>query len=383
MKKTRIAKMLTAATLSAAMVMSMGGMTAFAATPVTFDKELNIGANDSVPTATFGFTIIGGEKVAATSNNMGIESGIEGAKIEPVTIDSESIRSGNTVEETVTVDFSKVNFTKPGIYRYVITENSFTKENVGDVYEDIGYAEGETGTRYLDVVVVNDGKGGYEISKYQLLKDKVNIGTDGNYINASTVKSGEFTNKYTTNTLTLTKHVTGDMGDKGAYFPFTVKFTGPKNTKFKVTVNDGAEFKNVTEIDLGEDGVAEYKNEEVKLKNDGTITISGVPSCVEYTITEIDQALAGYKTTNMINSNTTDWDDVVVSKDDINLTTGIKKVGTDATDNNTVAVDFVNYRTTTDVPMTGIILNFAPYALLVAFAGVFAVLFLRKRREEF
>lgn len=32
---------------------------------------------------------------------------------------------------------------------------------------------------------------------------------------------------------------------------------------------------------------------------------------------------------------------------------------------------------------TGIAMTFAPYALMVAFAGVFAVMFLRKKREDF
>ncbi|MDY5485000.1 MAG: hypothetical protein SPF91_12690, partial [Clostridium sp.] len=34
-------------------------------------------------------------------------------------------------------------------------------------------------------------------------------------------------------------------------------------------------------------------------------------------------------------------------------------------------------------PATGIVMTFGPYALLLALAGVFAVMFLRKKREDF
>ena len=43
-------------------------------------------------------------------------------------------------------------------------------------------------------------------------------------------------------------------------------------------------------------------------------------------------------------------------------------------------VEFTNNRDA--VTPTGIVMSFAPYILLVALAGVFAVLFLRKRRHE-
>ncbi len=403
MKKTRIAKMLTAAALSAAMVMTMGGMTAFAAEPVDvkFDKVLKIGANDSIPDVSFEFGITKGNAQNATETTREIKEGIFTEKdgkiypyIAPVTFavsdtkdkDEKTQQTLNQVTHDVTVDFSEVEFTAPGVYRYVITEVDKATANDGlDIYDDIALETGSTGTRYLDVLVSKQGND-FVVSKFQLLKSESALGLTGY---GETVKSEGFVNVYTTNTLTLTKHVTGDMGDTGVFFPFAIELEGPANATFKMTIGDnamvGATTETTVDVTLNAEGKATFDNanrNEVNLKDNGTITIAGIPSYVKYTITEVDQASAGYATKNEINSNTTEWSQVTVDKKDHDYTTEEQVVGNTKKDN-MVKVDFVNYRTTDDIPMTGIILNFAPYALLVAFAGVFAVLFLRKRREEF
>ena len=141
---------------------------------------------------------------------------------------------------------------------------------------------------------------------------------------------------------------------------------------------------------MGTDGTANAAG-AVSLKDGGTVTISGIPSNVKYQINEVNPSY-NYKTVEyVINNDTTTegmsdlhtWgsNDTVFGTGTGNETAD-PAIGIDVT-KSTNTVSFTNTRTTDDIPMTGIILNFAPYILLVAFAGVFAVLFLRKRREEF
>lgn len=384
MKKTRITKVLTAAALSAAMVMSMGGMTAFAEEPVEntgvkFDKVLHVDEDANVPNVKFTFNIKPGEKVDAKDGYLGIEAGVGSPTISPAVFSPEdTVDKENVVTKEVTVDFSSVKFEKPGIYRYIITEDSFT-EDTGKVYQDIQKTDNDSGVRYLDVAVVNDGEGGFKVSNSTLLKSEANLKSDGEYERKDTVKSSGFENTYTTNDLVLTKHVTGDMGDKNLMFPFKVTFHGPLNTEFKVTVNDKATRNDTATINLGDSGTVTVDG-QLAAKDGGTITISGIPTCVDYEITEVDPELRGYTTYYVIND-AENWENSESRVE--GSTTSEKKMEAKVSGENKVTVDFENNRTTDDVPMTGIILNFAPYILLVAFAGVFAVLFLRKRKEEF
>lgn len=68
MKRTKLFRMMTSAALTAAMVMTMGGMTAFAEeATVSFTKTLDMteATNASVPDVTFTYTIVPG---AAATN---------------------------------------------------------------------------------------------------------------------------------------------------------------------------------------------------------------------------------------------------------------------------------------------------------------------------
>ena len=91
------------------------------------------------------------------------------------------------------------------------------------------------------------------------------------------------------------------------------------------------------------------------LKDGESIQIYGLTESDKYTVTEADYGSDGYTTTN--GSKT----DVVTDDGDSYTVTNDKSVTTP----------------------TGIVLSFAPYILLVALAGVFGVLFLRRKKEEF
>ena len=91
------------------------------------------------------------------------------------------------------------------------------------------------------------------------------------------------------------------------------------------------------------------------MKNGESVIIYGLSEDDEYTVTETDYTADGYTTT-------------------IDGTEGREKSGTISADTN---VAFVNTKNATTP--TGIVMNIAPYVLMVAVAAVLAVVFLRKR----
>lgn len=365
MKKTRIAKMLTAATLSAAMVMSMGGMTAFAASKeVSFKKNFTVSADATIPTVTFSYTIEGvddkneGEDVKAGVNAKDI-------KIESVTYNASSDRSDLTGKKVkVNIPDSVFANAQPGVYRYKITETTTSD----DFSADIELGKDESKIKYLDVYVknVNDTKEIYEFKMFDALADKT-----------SDAKDDDFTSVYNTYSLTLTKHVSGDMGETNKFFYFDLNFEGPDGYKLNYTENNDIDIKTDLDLTLDDSANGTGFDEAVGLKDGQSFTITGIPSTVKYIITERNPGNY-YKVLNVVNREWTDktftFSESTVNDLDTDKTEMTKKDNT---------VDFENHREVSSVPATGIILNFAPYALLVAFAGVFAVLFLRKRREEF
>lgn len=365
MKKTRIAKMLTAATLSAAMVMSMGGMTAFAASKeVSFKKNFTVSADATIPTVTFSYTIVGvDDKNEGEDVNRGVNADL--IEIDDVTYNADSSRSDLT-DKKVTVSIPDTVFAnaQPGVYRYKITETTTS----ADFSADIALGEDESTTKYLDVYVknVNGTKEIYEFKMFDALTDKT-----------TNAKDEDFTSVYNTYSLTLTKHVSGDMGETDKFFYFDLNFEGPDGYKLNYTENNDIDIKTDLDLTLDDSANGTGFDNAVGLKDGQSFVITGIPSTVKYIITEQDPGNY-YKVQNMVNGTWTKesftFSDDTASDLDTVKTTMDKK-------NNTV--DFENYRGVSNVPATGIILNFAPYILLVAFAGVFAVLFLRKRREEF
>lgn len=350
MKRTKLFRMMTSAALTAAMVMTMGGMTAFAEeATVSFTKTLDMteATNASVPDVTFTYTIVPG---AAATNAGGreIKAGVGQPTVGTAAYTYETATTALTKD--VTVDFSGVTFTAPGIYRYVITEDAVSADT--EVKDDI--TNDTDTTRYLDVYVRSEGSG-YEIYNYVLLKTLTNPDADGKYEGAPAGKNEGYENKYTTYSLELTKHVTGDMGETGREFDFTIAFEGPSNATFKL---DGT-----TEVKLDGEGKATVNN--IKLADGDSATITGIPSSVKYTVTETAPG-DGYTVSHKENEATDYTDGSEVS---------VEAMGKK---NNTV--EFKNNRDA--VTPTGIVMSFAPYILLVALAGVFAVLFLRKRRHE-
>lgn len=152
--------------------------------------------------------------------------------------------------------------------------------------------------------------------------------------------------------LTVTKTVTGKLGDTNKAFTFTITKDGkPVNniTEDNIEVSDGAQWLN--------DG-----NGKFTLKDGATITFKNLPSG-EYKV--IEDSYTHYETSYVVDSKTPE------NGQEARVT-----IGTDA---KTLA--FTNHCTL--FPDTGVLLDTLPYIVILAVvAGGVALLMLRKHRKE-
>ena len=171
MKMRKKVRAIASAAFISAMVMSMSGMSTLAAAANTsaagdanaaiVNKYLVMDQNANVPNATFSYSIAAGSEIPASGKSPRVNAGIEADKVE---ISSTEFQAGDTTytvdegivsltsdqkfaKNTAVIDFSKVTFEEPGIYRYVITENDITGEQ--------GITK-DSNSLYLDVYVTSD-----------------------------------------------------------------------------------------------------------------------------------------------------------------------------------------------------------------------------------
>lgn len=365
--------------VATAMLASVSAVPAFAAVytavkggTMPFDKYLVMDADANVPTADFTFKIGAGDAVNATANSPEIKKPSD-AQVQAVTIIKDGFvptdethdatyatQQGDTVTlnegekyavDVVTVDFSNVEFSTPGVYRFTVTESG----SVNGVTNDT------TGTRYIDVYVLDDN-GSLKVDKYVFHESNEVAGNDGSF--DTDEKETGFTNTYDTENVTLTKQVEGNMGDKSKDFTFTIEITSAGGAK-TYTI-DGADTDTITTTKQA-DAEVYTGSATVELCDDETVTIKGLSEGDTYTITET--AVNGYNT-KIATGTTTSSEDATI--------TGTEYA--DKTVNDATAVTFYNI-SNASTP-TGIVMNVAPYVLLVVVAAAGCFVFLRKRRED-
>lgn len=154
--------------------------------------------------------------------------------------------------------------------------------------------------------------------------------------------------------LTVTKTVTGKLGDTNKAFTFTITKDGkPVNniTEDNIEARDGAQWLN--------DG-----NGKFTLKDGASIIFKNLPSG-QYKVAEDDYIGEKYETSYVVDSGTPE-----------NGQEATVTIGTDAK-----RIDFTNHRNLE--PDLGVLLDTLPYIVILAVvAGGVALLMLRKRRKE-
>ena len=334
----------------------------------TLDKYLVMKADANVPNAQFTFSVAPGTVIDAdkTNGTLAVLAGIgtpvlsNGGTMTFSTADTttaEAAKGTDTpvfvtadtsdekyVKKTLTLDFSGVAFTEPGVYRYLITEAG-TNQGITNGYVDASTTET---VRTLDVYVedagttvadgTDAGKPQLKITGYVMYNGtqtgapKASAATPEATPNGAEVtgatKNDTITNVYSSQDLTFGKAVTGNQGSKDKYFKYTVEISNisAENTKLSVDlsgadsavpaspnaatngnyagkVNPAELIADTTKtvdadgytaeaVTAGEapDTVTAYKiTAEYYLQNGQYITIQGLPKGASYSVTEDEE----------------------------------------------------------------------------------------------
>lgn len=403
-----------------------------------FYKYLVLDKDATVPTATFSYTIEpidndinyispDGAKttIAAYKGVTKAVSGVTYPKIEDV-----SFAAGNTttagaaddgitnsadkkyVKTAFTVDFSNVEFTEPGVYRYTVTEtNAGATDNLGAGIAHVGnYA------KTLDVYVT-DNNGTLEVSSYVLynnvLTDPPALAEEDDVLNPevdrtdteNNDKTDGFVNEYSSQDLTIGKEVTGNQGSKDKYFKFTVTIENAKGANLTIdtsnsnfdkepaknsaTIYTAELMKGTEESGIIGNGNSVDQNTSVDgqqlvisgdtatydfyLQNGQYITLLGLPKGATYTVTEAAEEYTS-KAAPEIKEEDTVKGFTIGSKTFKDVTTG-------TIDSADVLTGFSNEKTGT-VP-TGVLLSVAAPAVVgIIVIGGIAFLILKNKRRE-
>lgn len=347
-------KKLFAGVVAAAMIATMS-FPAFAARPTP-----NVGANGLV-TITKNYKVVGSEekKAPAETFNFTVTPGatVNGAektveKSEATTIPAMAANSDKKTVEfttaltadgtgTFTVDVANLNIKKPGIYYYTVTETAGNTAGVD-------YA--------ADPMIMVITAGYADDDENSTLSYWVGLHDSTNYND----KNSKFENTYTAGSLNVTKKVTGSLGDKDKKFNVDVTFTAPAGKTVKSTI---------TYVNNGEKSIApaawtlntttnQYEaTVTVELAHKGFVQFNNIPKDVTYIVEEQDYSREEYTATYEDSKSGT-------IANDVKSTTITNQRGDDTID-------------------TGVILDNAPYILMLAVVAAGAMtLVIKKRREE-
>lgn len=375
MKRT-ISKLM-AIVMTVALIMSVAAVSALAVdytaipgTTTAFNKNLVVDSTAQIPAVEFGFTIEAGTPVAATADTMEILAGPVTANAP--TVENAVFTSGMTTTagtptddtdttkkfatDSVTVDFTGVEFTKPGVYRYVITEQANTLS---------GVTNDADATRYLDVFVVYENDA-LAVSSYALRADATNISlSTGEYATDAGVKSSGYTNSMASHDLEFAKAITGNQADKNKQFKFTLAITDANPGLYTVEVSRDDVVKSDSNVTAN---AGEY-----------TITVAADGTCTAYFY------LADGDTVKVLDLPEGYGYTVTEAPEDYDSTENLTGYA-DATSDTDVAADVMTGYTNTreGIIPTGVIIMIAPFAIgLLLFGAVILFVASRRRRAAY
>ncbi len=321
-------KKLFSALLALALVMSTA-TAAFAVapapTPIPYDVQPTIYKtyevnNGTAPAEDFTFSFDG----ESYTNGDGVTSTENIPEIDDANIHFDSISQTDGQSTTLNIDAEDYDL---GVYKYLVTETA--GNTAGVTYSEEQF--------YLVLTIVRD-----ESNQKKFVAAFHYETLDGS---KTTMGDTGYTNQYDSGSLTVTKHIAGNMADMSKAFAFTVTFDSGDKTwdANSVVISDAQGTWN-----------ASTKTYTCELGNNESVRFSNLPAGVTYTVSEDAQNY----TSNAVYSDDTH----TISADDEDT------------------VDVTN--TLTNDIDTGISMDSLPYILMLAAAGIGMVVFFAKKRSH-
>ena len=248
----------------------------------------------------------------------------------------------------------------PGLLKVTVALSDITWPSVGIYTYDVKEVPGSTpGVTYsndtlkMKVTVAYDDQ---TQTYYTAFVTMSLVDADGD--GQTDVKTGAFENTYSAGSLSVTKTVTGNMGDRDKYFAITVTLTGEQGKTYasSYTVSGGSKLGNGSD-DSDSSTISIGTPATFHLKHGETFTIENLPYGVTYTVAEADYTAEGYEDA------------------EINFPDPDKKI-----DSASETVTIINNKQAT--VDTGIVLDSLPYVLLLVLSIGGVVLFVLKRRSS-
>lgn len=274
-------------------------------------------------------------------------------------------QTNNVIPVTVPTP-DATHFTEVGVYEYDVTEVT------GDG-QAVDYFDETTDIIHVRVFIIYDDTKTDGSKKINYVQVWTEIEKDE--------KTDDVENTFEVGSLTVTKEVTGALGDKDLDFTVTIDLETESGMKVYNDITIAAKDAKATVVSdttIDGDGWTGKKTVTITVKDGGSVTISDIPAGVKYTVKE-----------------TKAGDDAIVmlddSKDDPNNTAAyyVTYDGTMATDagatgdiaTSAAKVEIVNAKEM-DIP-TGITLETLPYVLILAVAVMGAAVLVIRKREEY
>ncbi|HFI0901808.1 TPA: QVPTGV class sortase B protein-sorting domain-containing protein [Streptococcus suis] len=309
-------------------------------TSLNVTKSLDVADKVLVPNTTFTFTISGVSSEKETTKDgltvyEGLTTGLETSK----TVSYTNTDTTDSKEKTVAFDFSGVNYPKPGVYRYLVTETS--GDTPGVTYSTKKYV--------VDV---------YALDEAGTIKPKYIVSHQENNSAKEPIK---FDNALKTTALTVTKKVTGNAGDKNKEFEFKLTLTANelyKSGSIEAKINKKGDLVDSKQFSIGEN--------TFKLKDGERLDIAKLPIGVTYKVEEIGSE--DYQKTATIDKDTNDG----VDKQEAYA---FAEQTSDDTPDAIVVTNNKNINTPTGVAMA-----IAPYAVMTL-VGIGGVLYFVKNKK--
>lgn len=304
---------------------------------ISFTKTYEVSGNaceDLYPAETLSFT-------ATPATWPTAADGEDNITIDAFTVDSQS------KAYTVTVNLPV--YTAAGVYTYNLTEDNGETQGVTNYGDE---------TVSISVLVSYD----YDATDYNLVVEEIGVTLpeDGEKVDT-------FTNTYEVGSLTVTKEVTGNLGDTAKEFDMTITLTSANAVLSDICDADGNVVIAVD--DWSENGTATV---EFALADGGEYVLNDIPEGVEYEVVESDEYSA-----DTDKNGPNGYDAPLYNGEEATSATG-------SIDSEVPAAVEVTNNKETEVA-TGISMDTIPYIVVLAVAvmGLVAVVANKRRAAEF